>query len=167
MGQPNSAPAPEEPVGAAFKSYLRRLSGPGGGAIERHNYRVVQLDSVAMGVVAAATPFLPVFLARLGGSNFEVGLLTTLPALGGLLFAIPFGQVIQRRRNVVPWYSRSRLIANMGYLTIAGVVLLGAPLAVPMLLLVWALVTIPSTIGQVSFSVVMDAAAGREAATTC
>src|SRR5205823_9675951 len=43
-------------------------------------------------------------------SNFEVGLLTTLPALGGLLFAIPFGQVIQRRRNVVPWYSRSRLI---------------------------------------------------------
>src|SRR5207249_6430616 len=88
-----------------FKSYLRRLSGPGGGAIERHNYRVVQLDSVAMGVVAAATPFLPVFLARLGGSNFEVGLLTTLPALGGLLFAIPFGQLIQRRRNVVPWYS--------------------------------------------------------------
>ena len=68
LGQPNSAPAPEEPVGAAFKSYLRRLSGPGGGAIERHNYRVVQLDSVAMGVVAAATPFLPVFLARLGGS---------------------------------------------------------------------------------------------------
>jgi len=159
LGQPNSAPAPEEPVGAAFKSYLRRLSGPGGGAIERHNYRVVQLDSVAMGVVAAATPFLPVFLARLGGSNFEVGLLTTLPALGGLLFAIPFGQLIQRRRNVVPWYSRSRLIANMGYLTIAGVVLLGAPLAVPLLLLVWALVTIPSTIGQVSFSVVMDAAA--------
>ena len=58
LGQPNSAPAPEEPVGAAFKSYLRRLSGPGGGAIERHNYRVVQLDSVAMGVVAAATPLL-------------------------------------------------------------------------------------------------------------
>jgi MFS family permease len=130
-----------------------------GGPTEQHNFHVVQLDSVAMGVVAAATPFLPVFLTRLGGSNFDVGLLTTLPALGGLLFAIPFGQLLQRRRNVVPWYSGSRLMANMGYGFIAAVAFLGAPAAVPFVLLVWALVTIPSTVGQVAFSVVMDAAA--------
>lgn len=150
---------PEGRAGSVLKAYLGRLSPPRDGPTDEHNYRVVQLDSVAMGVVAAATPFLPVFLARLGGSNFDVGLLTTLPALGGLLFAIPFGQLIQRRRNVVPWYSRSRLIANMSYALIAGAAFLGAPGAVPWILLVWALVTIPSTIGQVSFSVVMDAAA--------
>jgi hypothetical protein len=155
-----TAAAPAAPAGTVATGPNGRLSPPGGGPTEQHNYRVVQLDSVAMGVVAAATPFLPVFLTRLGGSNFDVGLLTTLPALGGLLFAIPFGQMLQRRRNIVPWYSGSRLIANMGYALIAAVVFFGAPAAVPLVLLVWALVTIPSTVGQVGFSVVMDAAAG-------
>jgi len=131
-----------------------------GGPTEQHNYHVVQLDSVAMGVVAAATPFLPVLVARLGGTNFQVGLLTTLPAVGGLLFAIPFGQLLQQRRNVVPWYSRSRLVANLSYALIAAAMLAAAPAAVPLVLVIWAVATVPATIGQVSFSVVMDAAAG-------
>jgi hypothetical protein len=149
-------------TGTVLAGALHRLSAPAGSTpIQRRNYEVIQLDSMAMGVIAAAATFLPVFFVRIGASAFEVSLLTTLPALGGLLFAIPFGHLIQRRGDVVDWYSVSRLIANLAYVGFAVVSALAAPeLVVPLCLLVWALLTIPGTVGQVSFPVVMDGAAG-------
>ena len=118
-------------------------------------------DSIAMGVITSVTPFLPVFIVRLGGSAFEVSLLTAIPAVGGFLLAIPVGQFLQGKRRIVPWYSGSRMIAHLSYAVAAVVVLLAPrPVVVPALLVVWAIAAIPSTIGMVAFPIVMDGAAG-------
>lgn len=118
-------------------------------------------DSVAMGVISAATPFLPVFLVRLGGSAFEVSMLTAIPAVSGFLLAIPLGQFLQAKPRIVPWYSGSRMVAHMSYAVAAVVVLLApAQVVVPALLIVWAIAAVPSTLGMVSFPIVMDGAAG-------
>ncbi len=68
-----------------------------------------------MGIVNAAGIFFPVFLVRIGGTNLEVGLLTAIPAITGFLLAIPIGSFLQSRRNIVPWYSASRGLAQMVY----------------------------------------------------
>jgi hypothetical protein len=128
---------------------------------EIHNYRVMRWDSVAMGIINAASTFLPVFVARLGGSAFHIGLLTAIPAVSGFLLAIPIGQFLQRRTGIVSWYSQGRMIAHFAYLAIALAVFFAPPAAiVPAALLIWALASVPSTIGTVSFPVVMDGAAG-------
>ena len=62
-----------------------------------------------------ARTFLPVFVARLGGSNLQVSLITALPSLTGVILAIPLGGLIQSRRNIIPWYSRGRLGSQLGY----------------------------------------------------
>jgi hypothetical protein len=118
-------------------------------------------DSVAMGIISAVVPFLPVFIVRLGGSPFEVSLLTAIPAVSGFLLAIPVGQFLQGKPRIVPWYSGSRMVAHLSYAVAAVVVLLApAHVVVPALLVVWALAAIPSTVGMVAFPIVMDGAAG-------
>jgi hypothetical protein len=114
-----------------------------------------------MGIVNSSVPFLPVFVARLGGSAFEVSLLTAIPAVSGFLLAIPIGQFLQSRTRIVPWYSRSRAVAHLAYGLAAIAVLIAPPaVIVPVILVIWAIAAIPSTIGIVSFPVVMDGAAG-------
>ncbi|MEO8274312.1 MAG: MFS transporter, partial [Chloroflexota bacterium] len=130
-------------------------------AIRAGNWRHVQLDSVFIGVVNASGTFLPVFLLRLGASASDVGLLTALPALTAFALAIPFGRWLQRRRNIVPWYSRLRLVAWSSYALMAGVsALLPHDQAIPIILAVWALASLPSTAALVGFPMVMDGAAG-------
>ena len=126
-----------------------------------HNHRMMRGDSIAMGVLASVTPFLAVFIVRLGGSAFDVSLLTAIPAVGGFLLAIPVGQFLQGKARIVPWYSGSRMIAHLSYAVAAVVVLIApAPIVVPAVLVVWAIAAIPSTIGTVAFPIVMDGAAG-------
>lgn len=47
--------------------------------IRAKNEMYVQADAVAIGVMNGASGFLPVFLARLGASENQVGLLTAFP----------------------------------------------------------------------------------------
>ena len=130
---------------------------------QARNWALVQVDSVFIGIVTASGTFLPVFLLRLGGTANDVGLLTALPALTALVLAIPIGRFLQGRRNIVPWYSRMRLLAWLSYALIAGVAAAFPPeQAIPGILVVWALASLPSTAGLVAFPIVMDGAAGRD-----
>lgn len=126
-----------------------------------HNAAVMRWDSVAMGVVNTASTYLPVLVARLGGSAFGIGLLTAIPAVAGFALAIPIGHFLQRRGNAVVWYSVARLVANLSYVLIA-VTVVFAPrqLAVPIIIAIWACAAVPSTVGMVLFPIVMDGAAG-------
>lgn len=126
-----------------------------------HNHRVMRGDSIAMGVVGSVSPFLAVFIVRLGGSAFDVSLLTAIPAIGGFLLAIPVGQFLQGKLRIVPWYSGSRMVAHLSYAAAAFVVLVAPPqVVVPALLGVFAIAAVPSTIGTVAFPIVMDGASG-------
>lgn len=128
---------------------------------QRKNFQYVQVDAIAVGLSNAASPFLPVFLTRLQASNLEVGLLTAMPGLTGLALAIFIGQFLQARRNIIPWYSASRLLVLSSYAA-TGL----APLLVPeaylvrTVLAIWALATLPQIALNVCFSVVMNAVAG-------
>jgi predicted MFS family arabinose efflux permease len=130
---------------------------------QKQNFLNIQIDAIAIGLASAATPFLPVFLARLGATNFQVGLLTAMPALTGLIFAVLIGRFLQHQPNVVPWYSLARLLFVSAY-AFTGLAAFIAPpqYLVPVVLLIWALATIPQTALNISFNVVMNAVAGPE-----
>ncbi|HLA98379.1 MAG TPA: hypothetical protein VJL34_07990, partial [Anaerolineales bacterium] len=129
--------------------------------VQRRNFINVQIDAIGIGFASAAAPFLPVFLTRLGATNFQVGLLTSMPALTGLVMAVFVGRFLQSRRRVVPWFSAARLLAISSY-ALTGLVTLIIPPSerVNTVLLIWAIATLPQTLLAVAFSVVMNAVAG-------
>jgi hypothetical protein len=129
--------------------------------INQINYLNVQIDAIGIGLANAAAAFLPVFLTRLGGTNIQVGLLTSMPAITGFLFAIIIGQFLQSRRNIVPWFSAARLMVVSAY-ALTGLVTFIVPrdMMVISVLAIWAIATIPQTVVTIAFSVVMNAVAG-------
>ena len=131
--------------------------------IQKRNFRYVQIDAIGVSISNVAAPFLPVFLTRLGASNFQVGLLTSMPGITGLVLAIIVGRFLQTRRNIVPWYSVSRLLV-ISCFTMTGLFtfFLSKEYAVIATLAVWAFATLPQTALAVAFSVVMNAVAGPE-----
>ncbi len=129
--------------------------------IQKLNFRYVQIDAVGVSISNVAAPFLPVFLTRLGATNFQVGLLSSMPGVTGLLLAIAVGRFLQSRRNIVPWYSLSRLLVILCYaLTGILTLLISDRFVIFATLVIWALATIPQTALAVAFSVVMNGVAG-------
>ena len=131
--------------------------------IQKRNFRYVQIDAVGVSISNIAAPFLPVFLTRLGASNFQVGLLTSMPGMTGLVLAILTGRFLQTRKNIVPWYSVARLLVIACY-TLTGIFTFALPPQYTIIatLAIWALATLPQTALAVAFSVVMNAVAGPE-----
>lgn len=128
---------------------------------QRKNFLNVQIDAVGIGLANAASPFLPVFLTRLGATNFQVGLLTSMPAFTGLILAIIIGRFLQTRRNIVPWFSAARLLVVSSYAaTGLATLLVPKEMMVTTVLAIWAVATLPQIIVNVGFSVVMNAVAG-------
>jgi len=129
----------------------------------KRNFRYVQIDAIGVSISNVAAPFLPVFLTRLGASNFQVGLLSSMPGVTGLALALLIGRFLQTRRNIVPWYSLSRLLVIACY-ALTGLLTLCLPqhYVIASTLAIWAFATLPSTALAVAFAVVMNAIAGPE-----
>lgn len=131
--------------------------------IQKRNFRYVQIDAVGVSISNVAAPFLPVFLTRLGATNLQVGLLSSMPGITGVLLAILVGRFLQARRDIVPWYSLSRLLVISCYaLTGLLTIVLSPEHVVVATLVIWALATLPQTALAVAFSVVMNAVAGPQ-----
>lgn len=131
--------------------------------IQQRNFRYVQIDAVGVSISNVAAPFLPVFLTRLGATNFQVGLLSSMPGMTGLLLAILVGRFLQTRTNIVPWYSLSRLMVILCY-ALTGILTLSIPAehAIVASLAIWAFATLPQTALAVAFSVLMNEIAGPD-----
>jgi MFS family permease len=129
----------------------------------KHNFRNVQVDAIGVGLANAASPFLPVFLTHLNATSFQVGLLSSMPAMTGILLAIPLGRFLQKQANIVKWFSLARLVVIASY-AITGVVSFLVPeqYLVNSILLIWAIATLPQSIVSITFSVVMNAVAGPD-----
>jgi hypothetical protein len=131
--------------------------------IQKRNFRYVQIDAIGVSISNVAAPFLPVFLTRLDASNFQVGLLSSMPGVTGLILAIVVGRFLQTRTNIVPWYSLSRLLVILCYaLTGILTLMVSERFVIIATLAIWAFATIPQTALAVAFSVVMNAVAGPE-----
>jgi hypothetical protein len=85
-----------------------------------------------------------------------------MPALAGLIFAIPLGQFLARQKNIVPWYSRSRFVVLMCYALTGLLPFFVINQVVLGILLIWLLATIPQTIVNLGFTIVMGSVAGPE-----
>jgi MFS family permease len=130
-------------------------------SVQERNVRNVLIDGIGVGLVSGVSTFLSVFLVRLGASPFLVGLLTSMPALTGIILAIPVGRLLERQRNIVPWYSRARVWVLSSY-ALTGLVpflfeLEDAPIPI---IVIWAVATVPQAIVNVAFTIVMGAVAG-------
>jgi MFS family permease len=130
---------------------------------QERNKRYVQIDAIGVGTASSAAPFLPVFLTRLGATPVQVGLLTSMPGITGLFLALWVGRFLQRQRNVVPWFSLSRLMVISAY-ALTGLAPFFVPdnILIPVVLIIWAAATLPQTMVAVGFSVVMNAVSGPE-----
>lgn len=130
-------------------------------SLQERNVRNVLIDGIGVGLVTGVSTFLSVFLVRLGASPFLVGLLTSMPALTGIVLAMPVGRLLERQRNIVPWYSRARIWVLSSYALTGLVPFLFALEAAPIpIIVIWAVATVPQTIVNVAFTVVMGAVAG-------
>ncbi len=129
--------------------------------IAAHNRRNVSIDAIGVGIATGIGSFLSVFLVRLGASDFMVGLLTAMPALTGMLLAIPVGNFLAHRRQIVPWFSLARLMVLSCY-ALTGLVPFFVPdSAAPVVIVgIWAVATLPQTVVAVAFTVVMGQVAG-------
>lgn len=129
--------------------------------IDKKNFVNVQIDAIGVGLAGALSPFLPVFLTRLGASAFQVGLLSSMPAITGLILAIPSGQFLQTRKNIIPWFSFARLGVILCYALTGLSAFIIPPSYLPnAILIIWALATLPQIVLSITFSVVMNAVAG-------
>ena len=128
---------------------------------QKQNFINVQIDAVGVGLAGAAATFLPIFLTRLGATNLQIGLLSSMPAVTGLFLAILVGRFLQAQRNIIPWFSVARLMVISAY-ALTGILpwILSDQYLINGILAIWAIVTLPQTILIVSFSVVMNAVAG-------
>ena len=114
------------------------------------------IDGFGVGIVEGVRIFIPVLLTRLGADPLSVGLLSSLPAIAGLLLAVPLGMYISKSNNVIPWYAWSRLLLFLSY-PLMGVVplLFDAQTAIIVMVGIAAIATLPQTSLTLVFNVVM------------
>jgi MFS family permease len=142
--------------GAALGRWLTRPAN-----VQQRNVRNVLIDGIGVALVQGVATFLSVFLVRLGATPFMVGLLTSMPALTGMLLAIPVGRLLERQRDILPWYSRVRVLVLGSYALTGLVPFLFPPEAtIIAIIAIWAVATVPQAVVNVAFTMVMSAVAG-------
>ena len=71
------------------------------------------------GFISASTAFYGAYALRLGATNREIGLLSSIPALIILLISIPSGNFFQQRSKRFPWIVGSLFVYRVGLLLFA------------------------------------------------
>src|SRR5215211_2829976 len=142
--------------GVALGRWLTRPAN-----VQQRNVRNVLIDGIGVALVQGVATFLSVFLVRLGATPFMVGLLTSMPALTGMVLAIPVGRLLERQRDILPWYSRVRVLV-LGSYALTGLVpfLFPPKAAIIAIIAIWAVATVPQAVVNVAFTMVMSAVAG-------
>ncbi len=134
---------------------MLRPAGP-----DEINQRYSMIEVMGIGVAAGVGTFLSVFMARLGASTLLISLITALPALSTMLLSIPSGEFLAGRRDIVPWYAWTRLVALLPFGLVGLVPFLSKEHAPEIIVLICALCAIPQGILSIAFNMVMSAIAG-------
>jgi len=99
--------------------------------------------------------FISVFAVRLGASNFMVSLLTSLPALVMAVSSIPAGRIVERQRDLVRYTNRVRISHRAFFLLIAILPFFVDKGLVEIIVLIWAIKSIPATLLESSWMAVV------------
>jgi hypothetical protein len=108
------------------------------------NERLLEIEVFWASFLSAAATFNAAFAVRLGASNPEVGLLSSMPALLAFLVTIPAGRYFSRKAQWMPLIVQSLFLHRLGFLVIA--LLPWLPLPDRDSVLIWTLIafTIPA-----------------------
>jgi MFS family permease len=88
--------------------------------ILKWNLRQLYWDVVWFGILAGSTlAFQSVYAARLGASEFQIGLITAGPAIINLIFTLPSGHLLEGR-HLIRVSFRSSVAQRLGYLFLVG-----------------------------------------------
>lgn len=131
---------------------LRRLSAAPI-AREDRNIRLLVFHTALFGIVnGGVLTFLPVLVTRLGAPGVVVSLVTSLPALVTILFAIPAGAMVSRWQDIVRLSARCFYMLRVAYVPIVLAAVLLDPAVAPIVIVViWGLTAIPGTLGNTVF----------------
>ncbi len=144
-----------------LRTALARLAGylPGRQprpTTEEQNLWNLYLDAAWFGVLeGVATTFVSVFAIRLGASNREIGWLAALPALINVFWLIPSARLIERQRRRLPIILLTGFLQRLGYLLIALLPLFIHTHRVEAMILLNALITLPTAIASVALTSLM------------
>jgi Na+/melibiose symporter-like transporter len=119
----------------------------------RRNFRALYADIFGYGILAGSTlAFINVYVARLGATNIEMGLLSAGPALISLLIAIPIGRWLERRPLIRATYLSS-IWFRSGYVIMVWLPwFLPPPAQIGSYVLVVLLMSIPGTALAIGFN---------------
>lgn len=138
--QYQSRSAPRHRLSAAIERVksLRHYIAPTGLSPTEHNARHLEIEVFWAALLSAAAAFNSAYALRLGATNAQIGLLSSIPALITLLVTIPSGELLNRRAKRMPWLIWSLTLTRIGYLFLAIIPWLG--IAQPGGVVVWTLI---------------------------
>ncbi len=120
------------------------------------NYWNLYRDIAWYGVLSAVTStFTSVYALRLGGSNFLVGLLTSLPALINAVVQIPAARLIERQRNTRSLLVWTGLLMRLPALLITFVPFLLDRWQAGGVVWITALGTVPAAVSNLAFTAML------------
>ena len=124
--------------------------------VEEQNLWNLYVDTIWFGILnGIATTFVSVFAIRLGASNKEIGWLAALPALINVFGLIPSARLIERQRRRLPIILLTGFLQRLGYLLIALMPLSIHIHRVEAVIILNALITVPTAIINVAITSLM------------
>jgi MFS family permease len=117
---------------------LRRVIAPGPIGATESNARNLCLEIFWAGFLTAAASFNAPFALRLGATNDQIGLLSSIPALLAIVVTIPAGRFFSQRSRRMPWVTGALFVYRLGYLLVALIPWL--PVAQRGTVLIWVLI---------------------------
>ncbi|MFB0534522.1 MAG: MFS transporter [Anaerolineae bacterium] len=124
--------------------------------IEEQNLWNLYVDTAWFGVLnGIAATFVSVFAIRLGASNKEIGWLAALPALVNVFWLIPSARLIEGQRRRLPIILLTGFLQRLGYLLIALMPLFVCTHRVEAVIILNALITLPTAIINVAITSLM------------
>ncbi len=131
--------------------------------IDPRTYKLLMLDAAGLGIGNSAVPFLTIFIANLHASNFQVSLLSSMPAIAGFFLVLFVGGLIQQHSSFKNLASISSLFNYSAYFILGLFAFFtdDGKTLVTVTLILWALSTIPQTITLVSHQIIIRNAAGE------
>ena len=106
-------------AGARAWGDARSWIAPGHLEAGERNARNLEIEVFWAAVLAGAAAFNAPFALRLGATNSQIGLLSSIPALLALIITLPAGQFLSRRAQRMPWLIWSLFFARIGYVLVA------------------------------------------------
>lgn len=132
--------------------YLRNYIAPTGLGPTEHNARHLEIEVFWAALLSAAAAFNSAYALRLGATNAQIGLLSSIPALITLLVTIPAGELLNRRAKRMPYLIWSLALTRIAYLFLAIIPWLG--IAQPGTIVIWTLIlfTAPAALFGLSWN---------------